>query len=59
MKVDCRVMYTRYCPISGCDDLPCARFEDDDESRWDLDKLEWERTDAQLKERIRIRREAT
>lgn len=32
--VDCRLMCTRRCPVSGCEGLPCARIEDDDESRW-------------------------
>jgi hypothetical protein len=40
-KTPCREMFTRNCPISGCTDLPCARFHTNDESRWDLDKAEW------------------
>lgn len=54
---ECRVMFTRVCPISGCEDLPCARFETDDVSRWDLDKAEWEKTDADLRARIHAYRE--
>jgi hypothetical protein len=42
---NCREMFTRKCPISGCVDLPCARFETEDESRWDLDRIEWENTE--------------
>jgi len=37
----CRIYDTRRCPISGCLGLPCARFEDDDESRWALDMAQW------------------
>lgn len=48
MKDACRRMFTRTCPISGCVDLPCARFETEDESRWALDKIEWEKSDARL-----------
>lgn len=48
MKDNCREMFTRTCPISGCVDLPCARYETDDASRWDLDKIEWEKGEALL-----------
>jgi hypothetical protein len=34
--VRCRRMETRACPPLGCEGLPCARLEDDDESRWSL-----------------------
>lgn len=34
---------TRKCPLTGCEGLPCARLEDDDESRWSLDMAQWER----------------
>lgn len=37
----CREMPTRRCPITGCEDLPCARFESKDESRWALDIAQW------------------
>jgi hypothetical protein len=40
-KDPCREMFTRACPASGCKDLPCARFEDDDESRWAAEIVEW------------------
>jgi hypothetical protein len=33
---------TRRCPITGCESLPCARLEDDDESRWALDMVTWQ-----------------
>lgn len=33
----CRLMETRPCPVSGCEGKLCARFQDDDESRWDAD----------------------
>lgn len=35
----CRVMSTRTCPPiydRACGDLPCARFESDDEAPWQL-----------------------
>lgn len=38
---------TRKCPLTGCEGLPCARLEDDDESRWSLDMAQWERERVQ------------
>lgn len=48
MKKDaCREMFTRNCPITGCIDLPCARFESDDESRWAMDQAQWKKDDEE------------
>lgn len=33
----CRRMPTRSCPPDRCENLPCARFEDPDETRWPVE----------------------